>query len=33
MLRFLTTGLFRPASMLNTGNVQNERTVAHLDRI
>jgi mannose-6-phosphate isomerase-like protein (cupin superfamily) len=25
--------LFEPASTLNTGNVQNERTVAHLDRI
>ena len=25
--------MFEPASTLNTGNVQNERTVAHLDRI
>jgi mannose-6-phosphate isomerase-like protein (cupin superfamily) len=25
--------LFEPASTLNTGNVRNERTVAHLDRI
>jgi mannose-6-phosphate isomerase-like protein (cupin superfamily) len=25
--------LFEPASTLNTGNVQNERTVAHLERI
>jgi mannose-6-phosphate isomerase-like protein (cupin superfamily) len=25
--------LFEPATTLNTGNVQNERTVAHLDRI
>ena len=25
--------LFEPASTLNTGNVQNERTVAQLDRI
>jgi mannose-6-phosphate isomerase-like protein (cupin superfamily) len=25
--------LFEPASMLNTGNVQNERTFAQLDRI
>ena len=25
--------LFEPASTLNTGNVQNERTVAHLGRI
>jgi mannose-6-phosphate isomerase-like protein (cupin superfamily) len=25
--------LFEPASTLNTGNVQNERTVAHLDRM
>ena len=25
--------LFEPTSMLNTGNVRNERTVAHLDRI
>lgn len=25
--------LFEPASTLNTGNVQNERTVAHLDHI
>jgi mannose-6-phosphate isomerase-like protein (cupin superfamily) len=25
--------LFEPASTPNTGNVQNERTVAHLDRI
>ena len=25
--------LFEPASTLNTGNVQNERTAAHLDRI
>ena len=25
--------LFEPASTLNTGNVHNERTVAHLDRI
>ena len=25
--------LFEPASTLNMGNVQNERTVAHLDRI
>lgn len=24
--------LFDPASTLNTGNVQNERTIAHLDR-
>lgn len=25
--------LFEPASTLNTGNVRNERTIAHLDRI
>src|SRR5277367_3699774 len=25
--------LFEPTSTLNTGNVQNERTVAHLDKI
>jgi mannose-6-phosphate isomerase-like protein (cupin superfamily) len=25
--------LFEPASTLNTGNVRNERTVPHLDRI
>jgi hypothetical protein len=25
--------LFEPATTLNTGNVQNERTVARLDRI
>jgi len=25
--------LFEPASTLNTGNVRNERTVAHLDRL
>ena len=25
--------LFEPASTLNTGNVQNERTIAHLDRV
>ena len=25
--------MFEPASTLNTGNVQNERTVAHLDHI
>ena len=25
--------LFEPASTLNTGNVQNERTLAHLERI
>jgi mannose-6-phosphate isomerase-like protein (cupin superfamily) len=25
--------LFEPGSTLNTGNVQNERTVAHRDRI